>query len=60
MSRLKKFLYAYFSIILAFVVLSILGVKVIGGELSPIEYFLSSPQVFGCTTLVIFVVSLFL
>ena len=60
MSRLKKFLYAYFSIILGFVVLSILGVKVIGGELSPIEYFLSSPQVFGCTTLAVFVVSLFL
>ena len=60
MSRFKKFLYAYFSIILAFVVLSILGVKVIGGELSPIEYFLSSPMAFGCTTLAVFVASLFL
>ena len=60
MSRLKKFLYAYFTIILLMVVLSALGAKVIGGELSPIEYFLSSPLAFGSTTLAIFVVSLFL
>ena len=60
MSRFKKFLYAYFSILLAFVVLSILGVKVIGGELSPIEYLFSKPQVFGCTTLAVFIASLFL
>ena len=60
MSRFKKFLYAYFSIILGFVVLSILGVKVIGGELSPIEYFFSSPMAFGCTTLAVFIASLFL
>ena len=60
MSRLKKFLYAYFSIILGFLVISLLGAKTIGGELSPIEYLFSSPWVFGCVTLVIFVVSLFL
>ena len=60
MSRLKKFLYLYFSIILAFFAISILGAKVIGGELSPIEYFFSSPQAFGCITLLIFVISLFL
>ena len=53
MSRFKKFLYAYFSVIL-------LGAKTIGGDMSPIEYLFSSPWVFGCTTLVIFVVSLFL
>ena len=60
MSRFKKFLYAYFSIILLMVVLSALGVKTLGGDMSIIEYFISSPQVFGCTTLVIFVASLFL
>ena len=60
MSRFKKFLYAYFTIILLMVVLSALGAKVIGGDMSIIEYFLSSPLVFGSTTLVIFVVSLFL
>ena len=60
MSRLKKFLYAYFTIILLMVVLSLLGVKVTGGELSPIEYFLSSQMAFGCTTLAVFVASLFL
>lgn len=60
MSRLKKFLYLYFSIVLGFIAISALGAKTIGGELSPIEYLFSSPQVFGCTTLVIFVISLFL
>ena len=60
MGRLKKFLYLYFSIILGFLIISLLGAKTIGGELSPIEYLFSSPQVFGCITLVIFVVSLFL
>ena len=50
MSRFKKFLYAYFSIILGFVVLSILGVKLIGGALSPIEQLGSRPMVFGCRT----------
>ena len=59
MSRFKKFLYAYFSIILGFVVLSILGVKATGGK-SPIEYFFSSPMIFGCTTLAVFIASLFL
>ena len=60
MSRFKKFLYAYFSIILGFVILSILGLKVIGGELSPIEYLFSSPMAFGSTTLAILIASLFL
>ena len=60
MSRFKKFLYAYFSIILGFVALSILGFKVIGGELSPIEYLFSSPMAFVCITLAVFIASLFL
>ena len=60
MSRLKKFLYLYFSTILAFFVISLLGAKTLGGDLSPIEYLFSSPQVFGRITLVIFAVSLFL
>lgn len=60
MSRFKKFLYAYFSVILGLFVISLLGAKTIGGDMSPIEYLFSSPMVFGCTTLVIFVVSLFL
>ena len=60
MSRLKKFLYLYFSIILGFLAISLLGAKITGGKLSPIEYLFSSPWVFGCITLVIFVVSLFL
>ena len=59
MSIFKKFLYAYFTIILLMIVLSLLGAKITGG-MSIIEYFLSSPLVFGSTTLVIFVVSLFL
>ena len=59
MSRLKKFLYLYFSIILGFLAISLLGAKTISGE-PVIEYFFSSPQVFGCMTLVIFVISLFL
>ena len=60
MSRFKKFLYAYFSIFLGFLVLSILGLKVTGGKLSPIEYFFSSPMAFGCITLAVFIASLFL
>ena len=60
MSRFKKFLYAYFSIVLLMVVLSALGAKTIGGDMSIIEYYISSPQVFGCLTLAIFVASLFL
>ena len=60
MSRFKKFLYAYFSIILGFLVLSILGNKGSARELSPIEYLFSSPIVFGCTTLAVFIASLFL
>ena len=60
MSRLKKFLYLYFSAILLFAILSALGAKTLGGDMSPIEYFLSEPQAFGCITLLIFVISLFL
>ncbi len=60
MSRFKKFLYAYFTMILLMVVLSALGAETWAGDKTPIEYFLSSPQVFGCITLAIFVVSLFL
>ena len=60
MSRFKKFLYAYFSIILGFLVLSLLGVKVVGGKLSPIEYLFSSPMAFGSATLAVFIASLFL
>ena len=60
MSRFKKFLYAYFSVILGFVVISILGAKTLGGEMSPIEYFLKDPQGFGCLTLALFIISLFL
>ena len=59
MSRLKKFLYFYFSIILLFVIISALGAKTISGE-PIIEYFLTDPQAFGGITLVIFVISLFL
>ena len=60
MGRIKKFLYLYFSAILLFVILSALGAKTLGGDMSPIEYFLTDPQAFGCITLAIFVVSLFL
>ena len=60
MSRFKKFLYAYFSVILGFVVLSILGAKTVGGEMSLIEYFLTDLQGFGCLTLALFIISLFL
>ena len=60
MSRFKKFLYLYFSIILGFFVISLLGAKIIGGDMSPFEYLFSSPMVFGCMTLAVFVVSLFL
>ena len=60
MSRFKKFLYLYFSAILGLAALSALGVKTIGGEMSLFKYFISSPWVFGLTTLAIFVASLFL
>ena len=60
MSRLKKFLYLYFSAILLFAIISALGAKTIGGDMSIIEYFLSSPQAFGCITLALFIISLFL
>ena len=60
MSRLKKFLYLYFSAILLFAIISALGAKPLGGDMSPIEYFLTDLQGFGSITLLIFVISLFL
>ena len=60
MSRLKKFLYLYFSAILLFAIISALGAKTLGGDMSPIEYFLTDLQGFGSMTLLIFVISLFL
>ena len=60
MSRFKKFLYLYFSIVLLMLVLSILGAKIIGRDMSIIEYYISSPMVFCVITSVIFVASLFL
>ena len=60
MSRLKKFLYLYFSAILLFAIISALGAKTLGGDMSPIEYFLTDLQCFGAMTLLIFVISLFL
>ena len=60
MSRFKKFLYAYFSVILGFLVISILGAKTLGGDMSPIEYFFSDWLSFVGLTLAVFVASLFL
>ena len=60
MSRLKKFLYLYFSAILLFAIISALDAKTLGGDMSPIEYFLTDLQGFGAMTLLIFVISLFL
>ena len=60
MSRFKKFLYAYFSIILALIVLSKLGFETLGGDMSPIELFLTEWQSFVGLTLAVFVASLFL
>ena len=60
MGRIKKFLYLYFSAILDFAIISALGAKTIGGDMSPIEYFLTDLQGFGSITLLIFVISLFL
>ena len=60
MSRLKKFLYLYFSVILLFAIISALGAKTLGGDMSPIEYFFSDLQSFGCITLALFIISLFL
>ena len=59
MSRLKKFLYLYFSIILGFLAISVLGAKTASGE-PIIEYFFSSPLAFAAITLAIFIASLFL
>ena len=59
MSRFKKFLYAYFSIILALIVLSILGVET-RSDKTPIELFLTEWQSFVGLTLAVFVTSLFL
>ena len=60
MSRLKKFLYLYISAILLFAILSALGAKTLGEDQSLIEYFLKDPQAFGCITLALFIISLFL
>ena len=60
MSRLKKFLYAYFSIILLMIVLSALGVETWAGDKTPIELFLTEWQSFVGLTLAVFVASLFL
>ena len=59
MSRFKKFLYAYFSIILGLIVLSILGVET-WSDKTPIELFLTEPLSFVGLTLAVFVTSLFL
>ena len=59
MSRFEKFLYLYFSIILAFLIISALGAKTLSDE-SIIKYFFSNPLAFWGSTLVIFVISLFL
>ena len=59
MSRFKKFLYAYFSIILGLIVLSALGVET-WSDKTPIELFLTEWQSFVGLTLAVFVVSLFL
>ena len=59
MSRFKKFLYAYFSIILGLVVLSILGVET-WSDKTPIELFLTEWKSFVGLTLAVFVASLFL
>ena len=60
MGRIKKFLYLYFSAILALAIISALGAKTLGGDMSPIEYFLTDFQGFGCITLALFIISLFL
>ena len=60
MSRLKKFLYLYFSIILGFIVLSALGAETWVGDKTPIELFLSNGQSFVGITLAVFIASLFL
>ncbi len=59
MSRFKKFLYAYFTIILLMIVLSILGVET-WSDKTPIELFLTEWQSFVGLTLAVFVASLFL
>ena len=60
MGKIKKFLYLYFSVILGLAIISILGAKTLGGEMSPIEYFLTDLQGFVALTLAVFVASLFL
>ena len=60
MSRLKKFLYLYFSAILLFAIITAVGAKTLGRYMSPIEYFFTDLQGFGSMTLLIFVISLFL
>ena len=60
MGKIKKFLYLYFSVILGLAIISKLGAKTLGGEMSPIEYFLTDLQGFVALTLAVFVASLFL
>ena len=61
MGKIKKFLYLYFSVILGLAIISKLGAKTLGGEMSPIEYFSTDDlQGFGCLTLALFIISLFL
>lgn len=60
MGKFKKFLYAYFSVILGLIVLSILGVETWSRNKTPIELFLTEWQSFVGMTLVVFVASLFL
>lgn len=60
MGRIKKFLYLYFSVILLLAIISALDAKTLGGDMSPIEYFLTDLQGFGCITLALFIISLFL
>ena len=59
MSRLKKFLYLYFSIILGLIVLSILGFET-WSDKTPIELFLTELLSFVGLTLAVFIASLFL
>lgn len=59
MGKFKKFLYAYFSVILGLIVLSILGVET-WSDKTPIELFLTEWQSFVCMTVAVFIASLFL
>ena len=60
MGRIKKFLYLYFSVILMLAIISALGAKTLEGEMSLIKYVLTDLRGFGCLTLALFIISLFL